>query len=476
MQLTHRRLWLDTETPISALLKLAKDEPYAALFESVEGGKWQGRYSVLALWPDLIWRQRGTQAEIEQEGQVRADGSALASLENLLKRHRAPLPEGTPPMAAGLFGMLGYDVVRLHEPLGDCPNPAMHNIAEAQLWRPQIVVVFDHVEQVITLYHAQWPDSAHSNSQKLFDRVEQALRAPLPEPLPEPLPKQIAQHQQAQINQPQPLTSKADYLHKVALAKEYILSGDIFQLVLSQAFQQDFSLPPMALYRSLRRLNPSPFLFYLAQGDYHLVGSSPEILLRIRDKQLFLRPIAGTRPRGKTPALDAALATELLADPKERAEHLMLLDLGRNDVGRSAKIGSVVVTAREIVERYSHVMHIVSQVEGLLDDNIDVLQAVLNAFPAGTVTGAPKLRAMQIIDQLEDSQRQWYAGGIGYFGAGGDVDLCITLRTGLIKNKKLYTQAGAGIVYDSNPESEWQECRNKAAALWAAAEQAINFT
>tara|TARA_Y100001936_G_C16010397_1_gene633216 strand:- start:510 stop:1403 length:894 start_codon:yes stop_codon:yes gene_type:complete len=266
-----------------------------------------------------------------------------------------------------------------------------------------------------------------------------------------------------------------DFLDMVKKAKEYILSGDIFQVVLSQRFAVPFKLPPFSLYRALRRLNPSPFLFHLNFGDFSIIGSSPEILVRVRNNKVTIRPIAGTRPRGKTVDEDQILANQLLADPKELAEHLMLLDLGRNDVGRVAKIGSVKVTEKMLVERYSHVMHIVSNVEGELDSQFDALKALLAGFPAGTVSGAPKVRAMEIIDELETEKRGIYAGCIGYFGANGDMDSCIALRTAIVKDDVMYVQAGGGIVADSDPEAEYQESQNKARALILAAQEAVRF-
>ena len=474
-QVVWTRLIDDLETPVSAYLKIAKGQPFAFLFESVEGGAWRGRYSVVAMQPELIWRCRGDKAEIAQGGDLSQftpqSGGALESLRDLVAASRIALPDGLPPMSSGVFGVLGYDMVRLAERLPGV-NPDPLDLPDAVMIRPSIVAVFDAIAQEIILVTTVRPGAGDARA--AFDAARERL-AKVQADLKAPMPAAAEPQAQAAAVEFETKVSRADYAKIVAKAKDYILAGDIFQVVPSHRFSAPFHLPPFALYRSLRRTNPSPFLFYLNFGGFQLVGSSPEILVRLRDGKVTIRPIAGTRPRGATPHEDSALERELLADPKERAEHLMLLDLGRNDVGRVAKIGSVKVTDQFFIERYSQVMHIVSNVEGDLADNRDALDALAAGFPAGTVSGAPKVRAMQIIDELEKEKRGIYAGSVGYFSAAGDMDTCIVLRTALIKDGTMYVQAGAGIVADSNPASEQQECINKAKALFRAADEARRF-
>jgi anthranilate synthase component 1 len=375
-------------------------------------------------------------------------------------------------MAAGVFGVIGYDMIRLAEPVG-AAKPDTLNLPDAVLMRPSVVAVFDAIGQEIVLTTPVRPcdqtaEAAYAAAVARLDETEHELAAPLPARAPN------AQAIGAETPLASPV-SRDDYRAVVETAKRYIEAGDIFQVVPSHRFRAPFKRDPFAFYRALRRLNPSPFLYFLNFGDFQIAGSSPEILVRLRDGKVTIRPIAGTRPRGATPEQDQALERELLADPKERAEHLMLLDLGRNDVGRVAAIGTVKVTDQFFIERYSQVMHIVSNVEGTLDRRRDALDALAAGFPAGTVSGAPKVRAMQIIDELEKDKRGLYAGCVGYFSAAGDMDTCIVLRTALIKDGKMYVQAGAGIVADSNPASEQQECINKAKALFRAAEEARRF-
>jgi anthranilate synthase component I len=376
-------------------------------------------------------------------------------------------------MAAGLFGYLGYDMVRLMEELPPL-NPDPIGIPDAILTRPTLVIVFDTVRDTLTVVTPVRPEPGVSAA-AAFGRAVERLSGVVDD-LDRALDKEQGRdecgplHVEATSN-----TTPNEFETMVRRAKEYITAGDIFQVVLSQRFEAPFSLPPFALYRALRRVNPAPFLFYLDYGAFAVVGSSPEILVRVRDRVVTIRPIAGTRPRGPTAHADKALETELLADPKERAEHLMLLDLGRNDVGRVAAIGTVAVTEQFFVERYSQVMHIVSNVEGALDPRYDVVDALAAGFPAGTVSGAPKVRAMQIIDELEKDKRGLYAGCVGYFSADGEMDSCIVLRTALIKDGIMHVQAGAGIVADSDPVFEQQECVHKAKALFRAAEEARRF-
>ncbi|GJD34731.1 anthranilate synthase component I [Methylobacterium aerolatum] len=474
------QLVADLETPVAAFLKLRARHPGPAfLLESVEGGAVRGRYSMIGLDPDLIWRCRDGAASLSRGGDLtrfEADGRhPLASLRALIAESAIGDGEGQdlPPMAAGLFGYLGYDMVRSMERLPE-PNPDALGVPDAILVRPQVMVVFDSIRDLITVVSPVRPAAgvtatvAFEQAQVRLDRVAEALEAPLPIE---------ARMDVSSVPAPEPVsnTTPERFGAMVARAKEYIVAGDVFQVVLSQRFEAPFTLPAFALYRSLRRTNPAPFLCYLDFEDFQIVCSSPEILVRVREGVVTIRPIAGTRRRGATPAEDKALADELLADPKERAEHLMLLDLGRNDTGRVSRIGSVRVTDQFFIERYSHVMHIVSNVEGDLDPKHDPLDALAAGFPAGTVSGAPKVRAMEIIDELEQDKRGPYAGCIGYFGAGGEMDTCIVLRTAVVKDGRMHVQAGAGIVYDSDPASEQQECVNKAKALFRAAEEAVRF-
>jgi len=469
----------DLETPVSAYLKLGGGKPMSFLLESVEGGEARGRYSIIGLEPDLIWRTNGARAEINRDARAKADVFAslneppLAALRALIKESRIALPETLPPMAAGVFGYLGYDMVRLMEELPS-PNPDPIGISDAILVRPTLIVVFDAVKDAITVVTPVRPEKSVDAKSALKRAVERL--AGVVDALDRPLDKSLAEYDEGPLDVPmQSNTTPQDYKAMVSRAKEYIVAGDAFQIVLAQRFEAPFKLPAFSLYRALRRTNPSPYLYFLDFGDFAVAGSSPEILVKVSGDTVTIRPIAGTRPRGPTPHEDKAMEEELLADPKERAEHLMLLDLGRNDVGRVAKIGTVAVTDQFFVERYSHVMHIVSNVEGKLDAKYDALDALAAGFPAGTVSGAPKVRAMEIIDELEKEKRGLYAGCVGYFSAAGEMDTCIVLRTALVKNGTMYVQAGAGIVADSDPDYEQQECINKAKALFRAAEEARRF-
>ncbi len=478
-QVAWTTLVADLETPVSAYLKIAGNRPMTFLLESVEGGAVRGRYSIIGLDPDLVWRSSGGRAEVNRNARTSAEAfspsanSPLSDLRALVAESRITLPDTLPPMSAGLFGFLGYDMVRLMEELPQ-PNPDPIGLPEAVLIRPTIVVVFDSVKDSITVVTPIRPEKGVSAAVALT-RATERLSA-IVDALDKPLDKSAVSFDAGPLMvEPTSNTTAAEYKDMVLRAKEYIAAGDIFQVVLSQRFEAPFTLPAFSLYRALRRVNPAPYLYFLNYGSFAVAGSSPEILVEARQGKVTVRPIAGTRPRGQTPHEDLALEQELLADPKERAEHLMLLDLGRNDVGRVAKIGTVKVTDQFFIERYSHVMHIVSNVEGEIADNRDALDALAAGFPAGTVSGAPKVRAMQIIDELEKEKRGLYAGAVGYFSAGGDMDTCIVLRTALVKDGVMYVQAGAGIVADSNPQSEQQECVNKAKALFRAAEEARRF-
>jgi len=469
----------DCETPVAAFLKLRSFAKGAAfLLESVEGGAVRGRYSMIGLQPDVVWRCEGGRVAVAHPLRGSPDfspedGEAFASLRQLIAASRLDTAGLDLPMAAGLFGYLGYDMVRLMERL-PARKTSGPDLPDAILIRPTVMVIFDAVKDEISVVASVRPEpgvSASAAMETARDRIEAVVRA-----LEGPLPAEAAIDISA-FSAPTPVsnTTPDAYSAMVDRAKDYIRAGDIFQVVLSQRFDAPFELPPFALYRALRRVNPAPFLCYLDFEDFQIVCSSPEILVRLRQGKVTIRPIAGTRRRGETLAEDEALAAELLADPKERAEHLMLLDLGRNDVGRVASIGSVAVTDRFFIERYSQVMHIVSNVEGALAPGKDALDALISGFPAGTVSGAPKVRAMEIIVELEGDARAAYGGCIGYFGSSGEMDTCIVLRTAIIKDGVMSVQAGAGIVHDSVNASEQMECANKAKALFRAAEEAVRF-
>ncbi|MGB3718787.1 MAG: anthranilate synthase component I [Hyphomicrobiaceae bacterium] len=482
-QVVSTRLIADLETPVSAYLKLTtapgRSSRMSFLLESVEGGAVRGRYSIIGIEPDLVWRAFGERAEINTEPREHPDKfvpeeqPTLSALRALLARSAIPLSENLPPMAAGVFGYMGYDTVRLIERLPN-PRPDVLGVPDAILMRPTLIIIFDSVKDEMVLVTPVRP-SAGVGAEEAYEAARERLLG-VATTLQSPLPHDEAgssQIETLELGEPVSNTTPAEFMAMVERAKEYIAAGDVFQVVLSQRFSMPFPLPPFALYRSLRRLNPSPFLYHLDFGDFALVGSSPEILVRVRRGEVTIRPIAGTARRGATAAEDQALAEALLSDPKERAEHLMLLDLGRNDVGRVAEIGSVKVTEQFVIERYSHVMHIVSNVIGRLDPKKDAIDALMAGFPAGTVSGAPKVRAMEIIDELEKHKRGPYAGCVGYFSADGQMDTCIVLRTALVKDGVMHIQAGAGLVYDSIPENEQQECINKAKALVRAAEEAV---
>ena len=478
-QVVWTTLVSDLETPVSAFIKVAGARPMSFLLESVEGGAVRGRYSIIGLDPDLVWRTNGARAEMNRTARttptafIPCGSPPLAALRELIADSRIELPEGLPPMAAGVFGYLGYDMVRLMEEL-PAPNPDPIGIPDAILVRPTVVIIFDAVKDTITVVTPVRPAQSVS-AETAYARAVERLTAVVDD-----LDRPLGQESAATVDGPLDVatvsnTTPEEFQRMVLRGKEYIAAGDIFQVVLAQRFELPFVLPPFALYRALRRVNPAPFLFFLDYGTFAVAGSSPEILVRVREGKVTIRPLAGTRPRGATPHEDKALEDELLADPKERAEHLMLLDLGRNDVGRVATIGSVSVTDQFFIEHFSQVMHIVSNVEGALDPAYDALDALAAGFPAGTVSGAPKVRAMEIIDELEKEKRGIYAGCVGYFSAAGDLDSCIVLRTALVKDGRMYVQAGAGVVADSDPRSEQQECINKAKALFRAAEEAKRF-
>jgi len=480
-QIVYSTIVSDLETPVSVYLKIAEEQANSFLLESVEGGEVLGRYSIIGLEPDLIWQANSGKAAISTpvgSPFVDEDKPILESFEALLKNSSIDIPDDLVPMAAGLFGYFGYDLVREVEKLvrpNRQDNPDIDqtpiDVPDAIYMRPTIVAVFDNIKQTLT-FATPIRSNDDLDAEQAYEMAVKRLEKTIHKLSSATVHKSAISNTQItpkSFPPPQSNTPQHHFYKMVNAAKDYIRSGDIFQVVLSQRFSIAFQKKPFALYRSLRRENPSPFLFFFNFEHHALVGSSPEILVRVRDNEVTVRPIAGTRPRSADIKKDKEFEAELLADPKECAEHLMLLDLGRNDVGRSAEIGSVKVTDQFMIERYSHVMHIVSNVVGKLRRGISPVKAVMNGFPAGTVSGAPKVRAMEIIDALEPTTRGAYAGSIGYFSAGGNVDTAITLRTGLVKDGTLYVQAGAGIVADSDPEAEHNECMNKAKALFAAA-------
>ncbi|MFK7880524.1 anthranilate synthase component I [Roseobacter sp.] len=479
-QIVYTRLAADLDTPVSLMLKLTGAQKDAFVLESVTGGEVRGRYSIIGMKPDLIWRCHGTQSEINRTARYEAnafapqDGNPLDTLRALLAESKIDLPDDLPQAAAGLFGYLGYDMVRLVEHLPDI-NPDPMGLPDAVMLRPSVVAVLDGVKGEVTVVSPAWVSdgqSARAAYAQAAERVMDAVRD-----LERAMPTATRNLGDAKTpGAPISNFTHEGYKAAVEKARDYIRAGDIFQVVPAQRWTQDFKQDPFALYRSLRRTNPSPFMFYFNFGGFQVVGASPEILVRVFGDEVTIRPIAGTRPRGATPEEDKALEADLLADQKELAEHLMLLDLGRNDVGRVAKIGTVRPTEEFIVERYSHVMHIVSNVVGELHDDKDALDAFFAGMPAGTVSGAPKVRAMEIIDELEPEKRGVYGGGVGYFSAGGDMDMCIALRTAVVQDQKLYIQAGGGVVYDSDPEAEFQETVHKSNAIRRAAADAARFS
>ena len=457
----------DLDTPLSLYLKLA-NQRYTYLLESVVGGERFGRFSFIGLPAEIRIRATGTRIEVEDRGGIveRHHGDPLEFVRAFMARYRAaPLP-GLPRFCGGLAGCFGYDTVRHIEPrlAGRVPprRSDLDDVPDILLLLTDELAVVDNLAGKISLI--VYADPASANAYDVACQRLQALRRKLREPVM--IPYQPA----SATTQPASEIGADAYQEAVRRAKEYIAAGDIMQVVLSQRLSMPFEAAPLSLYRALRSLNPSPYMFYYDFADFHVVGASPEILVRKEGRTVTLRPIAGTRPRGATRDADDAYASELAADEKERAEHVMLLDLGRNDVGRVAETGSVRVTERMAIERYSHVMHLVSGVEGALRPGLTALDVLRAAFPAGTVSGAPKVRAMEIIDELEPTRRGVYAGAVGYLSFQDDMDLAIAIRTAVIRNRMLYVQAGAGIVHDSVPESEWQETSNKARAILRAAE------
>lgn len=471
--LVWRRVVADCDTPVGAARRLIEPGRGDFLLESVEGGEVRGRYSLLGIDPDLVFRATNGRASInrswrtDREAFEPCEQDALSELRTLSQACRIEVPEGLPPALACLVGYFGYETIGMVETLPRA-EPSDLVLPDMLFVRPRTILIFDSLSDdlycVAPIWESADPETAVEEAGiRIEDALEQ-MAAPVP-----------AGSKRGQEIEPEltPCMAEDDYKAMVSRAKEYIVAGDVFQVVLAQRFTCPFELPPFELYRSLRRVNPSPFLYFLDLPGFALVGSSPEILVRVRNGEVTIRPIAGTRPRGATPTEDRSNETNLLADPKECAEHLMLLDLGRNDIGRIAAKGSVEVTDSFTIERYSHVMHIVSNVIGKLAAGKDAIDALFAGFPAGTVSGAPKIRACEIIAELEPETRGAYAGGVGYFAPDGSIDSCIVLRTAVVKDKVMHVQAGAGIVADSDPDYELAECRAKAGALIAAAREAV---
>ncbi len=473
--LVWRRRIADTETPVSAALKLFVAERGDFILESVEGGETRGRHSLIGIAPDLVFRAARDKAEINRNWLTDREAfapeilPALDALRALATQCQMDVPDELPPALACLVGYFGYETIGLVEKLPRAGQSAL-DLPDMLFVRPTVIVVFDRLKDEMFLVSPVWTGTEDIRAVELAnERLDAAERLLDSHPAKSASGSAPAKVDDILLT---PVLPPGRYGEMVARAKDYIEAGDIFQVVLAQRFTAPFALPPMDLYRALRRINPSPFLYFLDLPDFAIVGSSPEILVRARGGEVTIRPIAGTRPRGKNSIEDSENRASLLADPKERAEHLMLLDLGRNDVGRVTRGGSVTVTDSYMVEFYSHVMHIVSNVVGELADDKDAVDALFAGFPAGTVSGAPKVRACEIIAELEPETRGAYAGGVGYFSPNGDMDSCIVLRTAVVKDGIMHVQAGAGIVADSDPEYEQRECEAKAGALIAAAREA----
>jgi len=457
----------DLDTPLSVYLKLA-NKPYTYLLESVVGGERFGRYSFIGLAAASRLEVSGRECREFERGQLKTCTNSedpLGLVRAYQARFKAATQPGLPRFCGGLVGYFGYDTIRyIEKRLAAKQKPDSLGVPDILLLLSEQLAVVDNMTSKIYLivYVDPKEHSAYQRGRERLKELLAALRQSVEIPASVPAAQQQAHSE----------FGETAYLKAVERAKRYIFDGDIMQVVLSQRMSQSFDASPLALYRALRALNPSPYMFFFNFGDFHVVGASPEILVRLENGTITLRPIAGTRPRGKTPEQDVALAQELLADPKERAEHLMLMDLGRNDVGRVAQTGSVQVTDNMVIEYYSHVMHIVSSVEGKLKPGLDAIAVMKATFPAGTVSGAAKVRAMEIIDELEPTKRGVYAGAVGHLSFNGDMDLAIAIRTAVLKDGKLYVQAGGGIVADSVPANEWQETQNKACAVLRAAEMA----
>lgn len=467
-----RELFADLETPLSCYLKLAR-QPYSYLLESVQGGEKWGRYSFIGLPCRTQLIVRGNTITVQRDGETlqrEQCADPLTFIEQFRAQYRVAELPNLPRFTGGLVGFFAYDTVRYVEPHLQKSQPQQDPLGtpDILLLLSEEVLVFDNLSgRILLIVHA---DTAQENALTLAQQRLDILQAQLATATPALPPLALAAPTDAKLEE-QFVSSFGEtaFKNSVAAIKEYIVAGDTMQVVLSQRMSLPFDAEPLNLYRALRSLNPSPYMYFLDCGDFHIAGSSPEILARLEDGTITVRPIAGTRKRGHTTAEDCALEADLLADPKEIAEHLMLIDLGRNDVGRVANIGSVQLTEKMVVERYSHVMHITSNVTGKLRDGLDAMDVLRATLPAGTLSGAPKIRAMEIIDELENEKRGIYGGAIGYLGWSGNMDTAIAIRTAVIKDKKLYIQAGAGIVADSVPQSEWDETMNKGRAVFRAA-------
>jgi anthranilate synthase component 1 len=462
-----REVFADLDTPLSTYLKLA-DEPYTYLFESVQGGEKWGRYSIIGMACSTLIKVFGKRVLLEVDGQVVSDeetADPLRFIEDYLHSFKVAEADCLPKFHGGLVGYFGYDTIRYIEPkLAHCPNPDKHDTPDILLMLSDQLVVFDNLSsRMFLIVHVEpTAERAWHEGQQQLDDLETRLSS---------IQLDTSTGSGQQTVREQDFTSEftqQGFEAAVEKARQYIIDGDAMQIVLSQRLSIPYRSAPIDLYRALRGLNPSPYLYYLNLGDHHVVGSSPEILVRLEDEAVTVRPIAGTRPRGRTPEQDLALEQELLNDPKELAEHLMLIDLGRNDAGRVSQVGSVHLTEKMIVEHYSHVMHIVSNVEGRIKPDMSAFDVLRATFPAGTVSGAPKIRAMEIIDELEPVKRGIYSGAVGYISWSGNMDTAIAIRTAVIKDETLYIQAGAGIVYDSVPANEWAETMNKGRAIFRA--------
>ncbi|MGQ9629140.1 MAG: anthranilate synthase component I [bacterium] len=477
----YKEVLMDLETPISVLKKFESSQENLYLLESVERGEDLGRYSFLGVGPPLVFRSYGWRGEVISKGGISeinlGKEGFLKAIRNLISDYEPVKIQGLPRFYGGLVGYLGYDVVRFFEKLPP-PPPDDQSFPDCVLFLSDLVLIFDHVKRTARIVaNARIdgdPIGAYDGAVERIESFISEIGSPPSNGAPIPFPPGGNRGaEEARFNLS--LRSnfrREDFIDAVSMAKEYIAAGDIIQAVLSQRWECELRSSPFDIYRALRAINPSPYMFYIKHGDLRVVGSSPEILVRVEEGKAQVRPIAGTRYRGKDPREDEALAEELLSDPKERAEHIMLVDLGRNDLGRICKYGTVRTTDLMIVERYSHVMHIVSNVEGMVRGDRDCFDVFSACFPAGTVTGAPKIRAMEIINELEPTKRGIYAGAVGYFGFSGNLDTCITIRTLFIRGDKVYLQAGAGIVADSDPEREFEETENKAKALIRALEMA----
>ncbi|MDX2082879.1 MAG: anthranilate synthase component I [Rickettsiales bacterium] len=481
--LLYKKIPADTITPVLASLKLAQHLPsetkYSFLLESAQKGNNKGRFSVIGLMPDLIWKCNQKNSFISNNftkksaNFVKENGDIISNLRRLIESSKINwnnlnyIAQKLPAICAGIFGYMSYDMVRLMENLPDKNLPDDLKIPDSIFIRPQILLIFDNLFDCVLICAPNFQKQKFLQLTKKISLIEEALKKPY-QALPVKKP--------ASFNFSSNFSQK-EYCHAVEKAKKYITDGDIFQVLPSQRFSADFDakISEFSFYRALRSINPSPFLFYLKFPDFCLIGSSPEIMVSLKDKKVTLRPLAGTRKRGNNAIEDQKIAAELLNDEKEIAEHLMLIDLGRHDVGKVAKAGSVAVTEKMIIENYSHVMHISSNVEGIIRDDLDALDVLISGFPAGTVSGAPKIRAMEIIEEIEKVKRSFYAGCVGYFASNGDMETCITLRSALIKDKKIHIQAGAGVVFDSDPKSEYQECVNKALGLIEACKKITDF-